>query len=337
MERNGHDLVLLATDIVQIPNSDSPSLLHAAALDLDAQRWRTLANTESLAGGDRWFGVSGFAVNPSLSGADGGENQWGRSYPYGGIVEADGTWSKLPDPPSPEGGVTGFDGAGPDMALNEQGLVLEVPSMRWLTTPPLTQAPLDGRSVVVTDNSIFLWGGIDWSAEGTVSDRGWIWQIESEETDDSPSTTQTDPATTTTIAWPPGTGDPVHVEPGEGQAPLDGSLAAQLQREAETGWTPVWPLDDGTPAFGPTGFVRRMTPGDVTEVVDADLHLVGYWYYPNIFVDRATFEASDFDWREPIREVFGEDQRDVAADRIAEIEAAGGLREPFHIESAIHN
>jgi hypothetical protein len=95
-------LVLLAKDLVPEPGVDPP-IVRAAVLDatsLAAGEWSTLPDGEILwTDGFGWTG--GLLVNPDQGSADGGEiNNWGSSYPAGGILDpATGTWSELPEPP----------------------------------------------------------------------------------------------------------------------------------------------------------------------------------------------------------------------------------------------
>jgi hypothetical protein len=142
-------------------------------------------------------------------------------------------------------------------------------------------------------------------------------------------TTMPGPTTTTALSWPP---DRDSLPPFSGTVPPtweeDGSLESQLLRERATGWTPVMSLDGGLIAFRPTG---GLLPGDVTEAVDADLVLVGYWMYPGILVDRVTFEDPEFDWEALIRANLA----DPTESRVIEqIEAVGGLDDPIRIAEA---
>jgi hypothetical protein len=149
-------------------------------------------------------------------------------------------------------------------------------------------------------------------------------------------TTAPDPTATTALRWPPSRGS---LPPFSGSPPPgwdeDGSLESQLVKERATGWTPI-AVPEGV-AFAPTevigsGAVRP--PGLVTEVVDADLRLVGYWIIPVGYVDRVTFEDPNFDWRAVLRERRGSSITSEAEEEIAEIEAAGGLQDPIRIPEA---
>lgn len=155
-------------------------------------------------------------------------------------------------------------------------------------------------------------------------------------TTETTPTTAPDPTATTALRWPPSRGP---LPPIDGQGPEDGALAEHLRRQRETGWAPVRPMGDGRAAFIAAEFaeplpLQAFLPGQVVEVVDADLLLVGYWMAPGVFVDRATFEGEDFDWRGFLRREIG-DQIDPSVDvHIARIESAGGLQDPIRIPEA---
>jgi hypothetical protein len=73
--------------------------------------------------------------------------------------------------------VSGLTAAGPDLVLNEDGLVLHVPTLTWLATPPLNDLPDFGQSVAIADGQVFVWGGFTWDSGDApvLSDRGWTW------------------------------------------------------------------------------------------------------------------------------------------------------------------
>lgn len=148
-------------------------------------------------------------------------------------------------------------------------------------------------------------------------------------TTETTPTTAPGPTATTALRWPPSRDS---LPPFSGTIPPaweeDGSLESQLVRERATGWTPVMSLDGGLIAFRPTG---GLLPGDVTEAVDADLVLVGYWMYPGILVDRVTFEDPDFDWEALIRANLADP---TESEVIEQIEAVGGLDDPMRVAEA---
>jgi hypothetical protein len=88
------------------------------------------------------------------------------------------------------------------------------------------------------------------------------------------------------------------------------------------GWTAI-ERPDGI-GFVPTSFVDTAMPGDATRVF-ADNHedMIGYWIFGLGYVDTATFEAADFDWRAELRTRFSPE---LAEERIDTIEERGGVR-----------
>ena len=103
MAWSGEELLLFDHELVPNPGSEKPSVTRAAALDLESGSWRRLPDSEILASGP-WVTDDARLINPMLGSADGGDtNNWGRTYPYGGILDpASGRWSALPDPPDGE-------------------------------------------------------------------------------------------------------------------------------------------------------------------------------------------------------------------------------------------
>jgi hypothetical protein len=94
-------------------------------------------------------------VFPYAGSADGGQvNNWGRSYPQGGIYDPGaGAWEVLPDPASDENfeiaGVVGESGAA---FVAPSGMVLDLLGVEWLTIPesPDSDLGLFNRTVVST-------------------------------------------------------------------------------------------------------------------------------------------------------------------------------------------
>ncbi|SBS71557.1 hypothetical protein [uncultured Microbacterium sp.] len=95
-------VVLTAKELVPSPGSEVPSLTLAALLDAETGTWTRLPDTGQI-GGWSWAVHGDRLIAPQLGGADGGEvNNWGRVYPYGGVITLpSGAWSALPDPPAP--------------------------------------------------------------------------------------------------------------------------------------------------------------------------------------------------------------------------------------------
>jgi hypothetical protein len=186
----GRRLVLLDHELVPNPGSERPSLTRAAVLDLESMTWTALPPSEilgvgpALVEGDR-------VVIPSLGSADGGAvNGWGRSFPFGGILDlAAGTWGPVPEPaggpPSPDQPDRSAGAVGSETATytGGPGLVLDVAAGRWREIPedggpPFDPAaPISGRTVVAAGRDLVLYGGERWSdgPEGEVLADAWLW------------------------------------------------------------------------------------------------------------------------------------------------------------------
>lgn len=95
-------LILTARELAPNPGSETPALTLVARFDREFGLWTSLDTTEQV-GGWQWFWTGERLVSPDLGHADGGEeNNWGRSYPFGGIIDSvSGAWQPLPSPPNP--------------------------------------------------------------------------------------------------------------------------------------------------------------------------------------------------------------------------------------------
>ena len=188
MAWDGHELVLFAKKDVFSPGSKEPSLALAAALDLDSGRWRRLPDSETLDGfvtNVRWFESGGQLINPAPGGANGGStNGWGRSYPYGGILDpATGEWSDLPERPAGSEISPGAYGAGmvdSDEAhyFGTSGWILDADAGRWIRIPPADSVTsLGGPAITQADHDMFVFGGarFDESMQGELSNDAWTW------------------------------------------------------------------------------------------------------------------------------------------------------------------
>jgi hypothetical protein len=181
MAWSGRELVLFDHELVPNPGSEEPAVTRAAALDVETGSWRRLPNSEILASGP-WVLANGRLVNPMLGGADGGEvNNWGRTYPYGGILDpASGRWSALPDPPDGEedfgSGVLTEPGG---HYFGYRGWILDTTTGTWLEIPDLDGDELvTGRTVVAAGADLLAFGGARWKEHGveaTLLADAWIW------------------------------------------------------------------------------------------------------------------------------------------------------------------
>jgi hypothetical protein len=188
MVSSGSDLVLLDHELVPQPGSDRPSLTRAAMLDLESGRWRRLPDSQMLGVGE-FVAVGGRLVNPSLGWADGGQNEWGRRYPNGGILDpTTGRWSSLPEGPGGRdewsAGVLASDAG---HYVGDDGWLLDLDAGDWIDIPPRPAehaAEADGEMVsggvvASADRSLFVFGGVRWlggkSLEGELLTDAWLW------------------------------------------------------------------------------------------------------------------------------------------------------------------
>ena len=175
----GGELVLLAIRLRANPGQDPP-LYEAAAYDLDTGRWRELGGSDVVGGYPQWVAAGRTIVNPSLGGADGGEvNGWGRSHPYGGMLDVrDGTWSALPDPPAqaaePPIGQTPA-AADASLMANHNGWAFTPADGTWTRLELPVHAGEAEQAAAVGDGRYYLWGGVRWSDNGRLSAAGWVW------------------------------------------------------------------------------------------------------------------------------------------------------------------
>lgn len=177
----GGELVLLGLEVVPNPGSENPSLYRAAALDLSTGAWRRLPDSEVSAWNPVWFFAAGLVVNPSLGTGDGGQiNNWGRSYPFGGMLNiATETWSPLPDPPQSYGPYQGLS-VGGDEILVSGGWVFQVPMGTWTPLARPSDAADEGEAAVWAGDRLFVWGGARWDdGAATLLNNGWTFALTS--------------------------------------------------------------------------------------------------------------------------------------------------------------
>jgi hypothetical protein len=177
---SGRELVLFDHELVPNPGSEKPALTRAAALDPETGTWRRLPASEILAPGP-WVLNNGRLVNPWLGGADGGEvGNWGRTYPYGGILDpASGEWSALPNPPG-----DGEEDFGSGVLTESgghyfayRGWILDTTTNEWIELPPLdTDELVTARTVVAAGRDLLVFGGARWSGlDRTLLGDAWVW------------------------------------------------------------------------------------------------------------------------------------------------------------------
>jgi len=154
-------LLLLAHRLVANPGSEKPSFVRLAEFDFAASVWRRLPDSEVIGGGA--VAVAGLVVFPDTGSADGGEvNNWGRSYPMGGIYDpAAGTWSDLPVLKSPPEGLlyVWSDSSVVGDRVLASGHLLDPMSRSWTVLEPPPDGNLQGQTVVAGPDGVLVFGG----------------------------------------------------------------------------------------------------------------------------------------------------------------------------------
>jgi hypothetical protein len=187
MAWSGRELVLFDHELVPNPGSEEPAVTRAAALDLESGSWRRLPDSAILTTAP-WVLVGNRLVNPTLGGADGGDDGWGRTYPYGGILDlASSEWSALPHPPGEEedwasgvldtpGGVLTESGG---HYFGDHGWVLDTTGNEWIPIPRrVDDQQLSGQTIASAGRDLLVFGGAQWKDNGfeaTLLDEAWIW------------------------------------------------------------------------------------------------------------------------------------------------------------------
>lgn len=156
-----------------------PPVYRTAVLNLTTGEWRRLPDAPVVGGGSTWFVAGGLVVNPSLGGADGGQvNNWGRMFPYGGMLDVDGAaWLALPNPP-PEGPSypAGPVGGG-DTAINGHGWALDVGRLAWERVGGPVGGPEFGAAAAWAEDRLVLFGGTRFVGNvGELLADAWEWR-----------------------------------------------------------------------------------------------------------------------------------------------------------------
>ena len=170
-------LVLLARELIPNPGSEEPSLVVAARLELQHGTWERLPDSKMI--GTPWAWTGDRLVNAAIGSADGGQvNNWGRPYPYGGILKpATGEWSKLPATPNRPRGFSGFSAAGGGWAISTDGWALHVPSSTWVELRrPAAGVASEGQAAIWAGDRLVVFGGSRVINERfMLVDGGWSW------------------------------------------------------------------------------------------------------------------------------------------------------------------
>lgn len=163
----GDRLLLTAKDLVPSPGSQVPSVVRLAELSGDLSTWGAPRETEVIGWGP--VAAGGRVVFPELGSADGGEvNNWGRSYPMGGVYDpADGSWDGLPDIDEPDRPTRLPAIAVGDRVVVGDGLLDPVDG-GWEALPDQPWGDLYEQAVASGGGVLFVWGGA--TAEENVAD-----------------------------------------------------------------------------------------------------------------------------------------------------------------------
>jgi hypothetical protein len=197
----GNRLILLAKDLVADPGVDPP-LVRMATLDVagdpNSAQWTALPDGEFL-WPDGYVSVGGLLLSPYLGSADGGEvNNWGRAYPYGGVIDpATGEWTAFPSVPEQDPRAWGV---GPASISGNRTLingpwVVDSQTLEWTQVPQRAldaegneaPFPTTNHAAALIDTPdgpvAFVWGGTLWSdpdsptSEYELLDDGWLWRV----------------------------------------------------------------------------------------------------------------------------------------------------------------
>jgi len=154
----GDRLLLTAKDLVPSPGSDEPAVVRLATFDPRAATWELIPVTEVI-GWTPTF-VNGLVVFPSLGYADGGEvNNWGKEYPFGGIVDpTDWSFTALPGSSDDQRGAI-RTGAVVGQKVIVSDFLLDPVTGATTPIPALPEERLLERTIVGGTDSLFVWGG----------------------------------------------------------------------------------------------------------------------------------------------------------------------------------
>jgi hypothetical protein len=157
-----------------------PTFVRAAELDLSTRKWRLLPKS-NIVGGSQWSLTDGVLVDPYWGVLDGGEvDNWGRSYPEGGIFDpATRQWRPLPPAPPPPDGLWHGPAAADSELLIAEGHVWDLESGTWTRLPEPLPALMDGRSAVWTgkgERLVAFGGTVHTDTTLAFTAQTWMWQ-----------------------------------------------------------------------------------------------------------------------------------------------------------------
>ena len=172
------DVVLLGIPLDPRRPPDAAPVYGAAVFDAEVKSWQRLPDSEVVSWNPTWFAAGGSIVNPSIGSANGGEvNNWGREYPFGGILTPPAQWSPLPPLPPGGGQFQGPAAGGGEYAVSSEGWALHVPSGTWVPISRLPERIDAGAAAVWAGDELVLFGGVRWD-EGmpTLLKTAWAWR-----------------------------------------------------------------------------------------------------------------------------------------------------------------
>ncbi len=175
---SGGRLVSIGPENVRDPGV-KPPFYRVAVLDLASGEWRRLGEAPIVANSPVWFVVGGLVVNPTLGGADGGQtNNWGRTIPFGGMLDLeDEAWVGLPDPPPDGASFAGRPVGGGDLIVTGQGWSLDVASRSWLKVGDPPGGPESEAATVWAGDRLVLFGGTRTDGNvATLLSGAWEWR-----------------------------------------------------------------------------------------------------------------------------------------------------------------
>ena len=186
----GDRWIILGPDTMTPHADDRSPVQRAAVLDPDSRAWRRLPDSEIL-GTMGWSYTGGMTVSAQLGGSDGG-GSYGRSYPYGGLLDPQsGEWSPLPDGPPArqddcgrgEGAAGQFHQVSGDEVVVYDDWALHVGERRWEPVPCNPEREDYAFSAEFVGDRLVTWGGYDAVAEPgqfptdyEFSNDGWMWR-----------------------------------------------------------------------------------------------------------------------------------------------------------------
>jgi heat shock protein HslJ len=180
-------VVLTAKELVPDPGVE-PSFVRAAMFDPATGQWVRRLDDSEIVGGWRWTWTGRRLVDASLGEIDGGEvNNYGRSYPLGGVLDLSaGGWAPLPDPPPSSVEVDpAAAGAWPVEAVGGpftalEGWIYDDRDESWTRLHPPDGAPTEPGSAVWAGDRLVVLGGIDYADDqnGELAAGAWLYRLD---------------------------------------------------------------------------------------------------------------------------------------------------------------